>query len=137
MRGGQTRLGPLLAAQRRERAQELLLLLVELARHLDLDVHVEVAAPRGVQVPHAEPLERHDLAGLGAGAQVDLLEAVQGVELQDGATRRDYTAREVSGEERALWWERAVAAYPPYAEYQQKTDRLIPVLLADEARTIS
>jgi F420H(2)-dependent quinone reductase len=38
--------------------------------------------------------------------------------------------REVSGDERAEWWKRAVAAYPPYAEYQTKTDRLIPVFVA-------
>jgi hypothetical protein len=40
-------------------------------------------------------------------------------------------AREVSGDERATWWERAVAAYPPYAEYQTRTDRLIPVFVLD------
>ena len=53
------------------------------------------------------------------------------VELQDGAVRRDYTAREVTGEEKALWWERAVAAYPDYADYQQKTDREIPVFVLE------
>ena len=53
------------------------------------------------------------------------------VELQDGAEKRDYTAREGHGEEKALWWERAVAAYPPYADYQAKTDRQIPVLVLD------
>jgi deazaflavin-dependent oxidoreductase (nitroreductase family) len=51
------------------------------------------------------------------------------VELQDGAVKRDYTAREVSGEEKAAWWERAVAAWPDYAGYQQKTDREIPVFV--------
>lgn len=51
------------------------------------------------------------------------------VELRDGTVTRDYTAREVSGEERALWWERAVAAYPDYAEYQKKTTRQIPVFV--------
>ena len=51
------------------------------------------------------------------------------VELQDGNVKRDYTAREVSGEERAVWWERAVEAWPPYAEYQTKTDRIIPVFV--------
>lgn len=51
------------------------------------------------------------------------------VELQDGAEKHDYTARELTGAERDEWWERAVAAYPPYAEYQQKTDRRIPVFL--------
>jgi F420H(2)-dependent quinone reductase len=53
------------------------------------------------------------------------------VVLQDGGQRWDMTAREVSGEERAAWWERAVAAYPPYAEYQRKTDRLIPVFVLE------
>ena len=52
------------------------------------------------------------------------------VELQDGTVTRDYDAREVSGDERARWWERAVAAYPPYAEYQERTSRQIPVLVA-------
>ncbi len=51
------------------------------------------------------------------------------VELQDGPVRQDMTAREVSGDERAQWWERCVAAYPPYAEYQEKTDRVIPVFV--------
>ncbi|MEU8233794.1 nitroreductase family deazaflavin-dependent oxidoreductase [Actinoplanes sp. NPDC048967] len=51
------------------------------------------------------------------------------VELQDGNVKRDYRAREVSGEERAAWWERAVEAWPPYAEYQTKTDRIIPVFV--------
>lgn len=51
------------------------------------------------------------------------------VELQDGATRRDYTVRELSGDEREAWWRRAVEVWPPYEEYQAKTERLIPVLL--------
>jgi deazaflavin-dependent oxidoreductase (nitroreductase family) len=49
------------------------------------------------------------------------------VELQDGAEKHDYEARELDGDERALWWERAVKAFPNYADYQLKTDRLIPV----------
>ena len=53
------------------------------------------------------------------------------VTLQDGATVKDYDAREVTGDERAQWWERSVAAYPPYAEYQEKTDRLIPVFVLE------
>ena len=53
------------------------------------------------------------------------------VELQDGATRRDYLARELSGDERALWWERAVEVWPDYAAYQQKTDRLIAVFVLE------
>jgi deazaflavin-dependent oxidoreductase (nitroreductase family) len=53
------------------------------------------------------------------------------VELQDGPVRRDMRAREVSGEEKALWWARAVEAFPDYAEYQKKTDRQIPVLVLE------
>lgn len=55
------------------------------------------------------------------------------VELQDMAERHDYLAREVSGDERALWWSRAVAAFPPYADYQARTDRHIPVLVLKRA----
>lgn len=51
------------------------------------------------------------------------------VELQDASDKREYLAREVTGEEKALWWERAVAAYPDYAEYQERTDREIPVFV--------
>ena len=51
------------------------------------------------------------------------------VELQDGAVTRDYDAREVTGDEKAAWWERAVAAYPDYADYQTKTTRQIPVFV--------
>ena len=51
--------------------------------------------------------------------------------VQDGADRFDATARELTGDERTEWWDRAVAAYPPYAEYQRNTERLIPVLLAE------
>src|SRR5690349_19437010 len=54
------------------------------------------------------------------------------VELQDGTVRKEYDAREVpEGAERDEWWARAVAAYPPYAEYQRKTERLIPVFLLE------
>lgn len=51
------------------------------------------------------------------------------VELQDGADRRDYEARVLDGEEREEWWSRAVAVWPDYEGYQQKTDREIPVFL--------
>ncbi|HEV7849580.1 MAG TPA: nitroreductase family deazaflavin-dependent oxidoreductase [Mycetocola sp.] len=51
------------------------------------------------------------------------------VELQDLAERHDYTAREVTGDEKRVWWERAAAAYPPYADYQRKTTREIPVFV--------
>ncbi|HEX4017085.1 MAG TPA: nitroreductase family deazaflavin-dependent oxidoreductase [Frankiaceae bacterium] len=53
------------------------------------------------------------------------------VELQDGPVKKDYQAREVIGEEKALWWDRAVAAYPDYADYQTKTDRQIPVFVLE------
>lgn len=53
------------------------------------------------------------------------------VAVQDGTVTRTYRAREVAGDERARWWERAVAAYPPYSDYQQKTDRVIPVLVLE------
>jgi deazaflavin-dependent oxidoreductase (nitroreductase family) len=52
------------------------------------------------------------------------------VVIQDGPEPFDAEVREVSGDERAVWWERAVADYPPYAEYQTKTDRQIPVFVA-------
>jgi deazaflavin-dependent oxidoreductase (nitroreductase family) len=52
------------------------------------------------------------------------------VRVQDGPEPFAVTVREVTGDERATWWERAVAAYPPYAEYQTKTDRTIPVFVA-------
>jgi deazaflavin-dependent oxidoreductase (nitroreductase family) len=51
------------------------------------------------------------------------------VELQDGATTKDYEAREVFGHEKATWWERAVEAWPDYANYQTKTDRQIPLFV--------
>ncbi|KAA0084250.1 nitroreductase family deazaflavin-dependent oxidoreductase [Mycolicibacterium sp. P9-64] len=51
------------------------------------------------------------------------------VELQDGTVTKDYDAREVVGEEKAVWWERAVEAWPDYADYQKKTDRQIPVFV--------
>ncbi|WP_018179683.1 nitroreductase family deazaflavin-dependent oxidoreductase [Jongsikchunia kroppenstedtii] len=56
------------------------------------------------------------------------------VELQDGTETFDLRAREVSGDEKAIWWERAVAAYPDYADYQAKTDRQIPVFVLEPAR---
>lgn len=55
------------------------------------------------------------------------------VTVQDGPEPWDGVAREVVGEEKAQWWERAVAAYPPYAEYQRRTDRVIPVFVVERA----
>jgi deazaflavin-dependent oxidoreductase (nitroreductase family) len=54
----------------------------------------------------------------------------EAVMIQDGPEPFDVVVRQVSGDERAIWWDRAVAVYPPYAEYQAKTDRKIPVLVA-------
>jgi len=51
------------------------------------------------------------------------------VELQDGTETGDYDAREVFGDEKDIWWQRAVAAYPDYADYQANTDRAIPVFV--------
>ncbi|HYO01482.1 MAG TPA: nitroreductase family deazaflavin-dependent oxidoreductase [Mycobacterium sp.] len=51
------------------------------------------------------------------------------VDLQDGPVTEDYVSREVFGDEKALWWERAVATWPDYADYQKKTDRQIPVFV--------
>ena len=53
------------------------------------------------------------------------------VELQDGPTKRDYLAREVEGDEKAVWWDRAVEAWPDYAKYQTKTTRQIPIFVLE------
>ncbi len=55
------------------------------------------------------------------------------VMLQDGPEPFDAVVREVTGSDRAEWWERAVATFPPYAEYQEKTSRTIPVFVASRA----
>jgi deazaflavin-dependent oxidoreductase (nitroreductase family) len=52
------------------------------------------------------------------------------VTIQDGPTPFAVSVREIDGDERAVWWDRAVAAFPPYAQYQLKTERRIPVFLA-------
>jgi deazaflavin-dependent oxidoreductase (nitroreductase family) len=59
------------------------------------------------------------------------LKADPHVELRDGTSVQDMTAREVTGAEKAQWWERAVAAFPDYAGYQLKTDRQIPVFVLE------
>ncbi|WP_446663827.1 nitroreductase family deazaflavin-dependent oxidoreductase [Flexivirga sp. B27] len=56
------------------------------------------------------------------------------VEVQDGTESHDAVAREITGAERDEWWERAVAAFPPYATYQSKTDRQIPVFLVEPVK---
>jgi len=53
------------------------------------------------------------------------------VELQDGPTKRDYAAREVTGDEKAIWWRRAVATWPDYDRYQARTTRQIPVFVLE------
>lgn len=55
------------------------------------------------------------------------------VEVQDGTLRQDMVAREVTGTEKAVWWARAVAAFPPYADYQQRAEREIPVFVLEPA----
>jgi deazaflavin-dependent oxidoreductase (nitroreductase family) len=59
------------------------------------------------------------------------LKANPHVELQDRDAKRDYTAREVVGDEKDEWWQRAVATWPDYATYQEKTDRVIPVFVLE------
>ena len=75
------------------------------------------------------------IASLGGAPQHPVwyhnLRAHPEVELQDGPVKRTYQAREVTGEEKTQWWERAVQAWPDYAEYQKKTDRQIPVLVLE------
>ena len=64
----------------------------------------------------------------------NLVDDPTAVMIQDGPEPWDAVVRQVEGDERAAWWERAVAAFPPYAEYQKKTDRVIPVFVASPAR---
>ena len=56
------------------------------------------------------------------------------VELQDGPVKRDYVARELEGDERAEWWDRALEVWPDYASYQERTERLIAVFLLEAIR---
>jgi deazaflavin-dependent oxidoreductase (nitroreductase family) len=55
------------------------------------------------------------------------------VELQDKAEKHTYRVRELEGEERADWWRHAVATWPTYADYEKRTDRLIPLFLLERA----
>jgi F420H(2)-dependent quinone reductase len=75
------------------------------------------------------------VASLGGAAEHPVwyhnLKADAHVELQDRANKRDYTAREVFDDEKAVWWERAVETWPDYATYQTKTDRQIPVFVLE------
>jgi deazaflavin-dependent oxidoreductase (nitroreductase family) len=67
-------------------------------------------------------------------AWVANLRADPSVEVWDGPTRGDYIARELEGDERSRWWQSAVAVYPPYADYQERTERLIPVFVLEPVR---
>jgi deazaflavin-dependent oxidoreductase (nitroreductase family) len=75
------------------------------------------------------------VASLGGGPRHPVwyhnLRANPRVELQDGPAKVDYLAREVTGSERDDWWNRAVAAFPMYADYQEQTDRIIPVFVLE------
>jgi deazaflavin-dependent oxidoreductase (nitroreductase family) len=62
------------------------------------------------------------------------LRAEPRIELQDGPDRADYVVRLAEGDERVEWWDRAVAVWPAYADYAEKTDREIPVFLAEPER---
>ncbi len=55
------------------------------------------------------------------------------ITLQDGVDSWPATAREIAGEERAQWWDRCVEAFPPYADYQVRTERLIPVFVLERS----
>jgi F420H(2)-dependent quinone reductase len=77
------------------------------------------------------------MVGSQGGAPTDpawvhnLRAAPDQVSVQDGPEPWDGVAREITGDEKQTWWQRAVSAYPPYADYQRKTDREIPVFLVE------
>jgi F420H(2)-dependent quinone reductase len=93
---------------------------------------------------HKTPLMRveHDGSYLAVGSKggapqnpawVHNLRTNPEVEVWDGPARGDFTVRELAGPERETWWERAVEVFPTYAEYQGKTDRVIPIFLLEQA----
>lgn len=94
---------------------------------------------RKVALMRVEHDGEYAVIGSQGGAPTDpawvgnLRAAPDEVAFQDGPEPFAARAREVAGEERRLWWDRAVAAYPPYADYQKKTDRLIPVFVISRA----
>ncbi|WP_367652468.1 nitroreductase family deazaflavin-dependent oxidoreductase [Intrasporangium sp.] len=95
-------------------------------------------AQRLVPVMRVEHDGTYAVVGSKGGAPSDPqwvrnLRAHPTVELQDGTTTTSRRARELAGDERSQWWDRCVAAFPSYAEYQTKTDRLIPVFVLDAA----
>jgi deazaflavin-dependent oxidoreductase (nitroreductase family) len=112
----------------------------------DTGLPVVILTSRGVRSGKLRktPLMRveHDGRYLAVGSQggaptdphwVANLQADPHVELQDRDQKWDMVARELDGTEREEWWTRAVDAFPPYAEYQQKTDRRIPVFLLERS----
>lgn len=112
----------------------------------DTGLPVVIVVNRGLRsgLLHRTPLMRvaHDGSYLAVGSKggdpqdpawVANLRAEPRVEVWDGPERGDYLARELEGEERSTWWERAVSAFPDYADYQQRTERLIPVFLLEPA----
>lgn len=111
---------------------------------LDTDLPVVIVTNLGAKTGKVRktPLMRveHDgcyaaVASLGGAPKNPVwyynLKANARVQLQDGPNRLDMVARELSGAEREEWWQRAVGAYPPYAEYQTKTSRRIPVFVLE------
>jgi len=113
---------------------------------LDTGMPVVIVVNRGARSGdlHRTPLMRveHDGKFLAVGSKggapqnpawVANLRANPLVEVWDGPRRADFTVREIDGDERAAWWERAIAAYPPYTEYQENTERLIPLFLLEPA----
>jgi F420H(2)-dependent quinone reductase len=110
---------------------------------LDTGMPVVVVATRGNQTGKIRKMAlmrvEHEgqyalVASLGGAPKHPVwyynVKADPNVTIQDGPEAFDFRVREVTGDEKAEWWDRAVAAYPPYADYQNKTDRQIPVLVA-------
>jgi deazaflavin-dependent oxidoreductase (nitroreductase family) len=113
---------------------------------LDTGLPVVIVINRGARSGqlHKTPLMRVEqggsyvVVGSKGGAPkhpawVHNLRAHPEVEVWDGPARADFRVRELEDTERSTWWERAVAAYPPYTEYQQRTDRVIPLFLLEPA----
>ena len=112
----------------------------------DTGLPVVIVVNRGAKSGqlHKTPVMRveHDGSYVAVGSKggdakhpawVHNLRADPEVEVWDGPVRSDFVVRELEGAERETWWERAVAAYPPYAEYQLRTERLIPLFLLEPA----
>lgn len=111
---------------------------------LDTGLPVVIVTTRGVRSGKLRktPLMRvehggeYALVGSQGGAPThpkwvhNLRRDPEAVTIQDGPEPHDYSVREIEGDERQVWWDRSVAAFPPYAEYEKKTERHIPVFLA-------